>query len=181
MLPMLAVSFADSLDAFDAAVAVNVADRFPTEITTEPGTVTFVLFDESSTSTIPLWAVRFREAVHVLTPPGATVAGLQFTEASTVCDVTVNWKLVVTPVRVAVNVAFTSEEPAVAVNVAEFKPDVIKTEFGILTEPLLLLSAMVIPPEGATPVIVTLQLLVPPGPMTAGLQVKADRLVPAGG
>jgi len=83
--------------------------------------------------------------------------------------------------RVADNVAFTSEEPAVALNVAEFEPDVIETEFGTLTKPLLLLSAMPIPPEGATPVIVTLQLLVAPGPMTAGLQVKADKLVPAGG
>ena len=84
--------------------------------------------------------------------------------------------------RVAVNVAFTSAaaEPAVALNVAEFKPDAIKTEFGTFTEPLLL-SAMLIPPEGAKPVIVTVQLLAPPGPITAGLQVRAAKLVPAGG
>src|SRR2546423_7016880 len=71
MLPMLADRFADSLDAFGAAAAANVADRLPDEITTEPGTVTFALFDESSTSTIPLCTVLLREAVHVLDPPGA--------------------------------------------------------------------------------------------------------------
>ena len=88
--PKVADRFAESLDALAADAAVNVADRFPAEITTEPGTVTFGLFDESSTSTIPLCTVLLREAVHVLDAPGATVAGLQFTETRSVCDVTVN-------------------------------------------------------------------------------------------
>ena len=85
--------------------------------------------------------------------------------------------------RVAVNVAFTSAAavPAVALNVAEFKPGGIRTEFGTLTELLLLFIAMLIPPDGAEPVIVNVQLLVPPGPMIAGLQLRLDKLVPAGG
>jgi len=51
----------------------------------------------------------------------------------------------------------------------------------MLTELLLLPNAMLIPPEGAALVMVTVQLLVPPGPMTAGLQTRLDKLVPAGG
>lgn len=82
--------------------------------------------------------------------------------------------------RVAVNAAFTSTVPAVTLNVAEFNPGGIRTEFGTLTELLLLVSAMLIPPAGAELVIVTVQLLVPPGPMTAGLQSKADKLGGAG-
>jgi hypothetical protein len=90
---------------------------------------------------------------------------------------------VLTAWRVAVNVAFTSAAavPAVPLNVAEFEPSGIMTEFGTLTELLLLFIAMLIPPEGAEPVIVSVQLLVPPGPMIAGLQLRLDKLVPAGG
>ena len=90
VVPKVADRFAESLAALEAAVAINVADRFPAETTTEPGTVTFGLLDKSSTSTIPLCAALLRETVHVLEPPGATVPGLQFTETSTVWDVTVN-------------------------------------------------------------------------------------------
>ena len=85
--------------------------------------------------------------------------------------------------RVAVNAAFTSAAavPAVTLNVAEFTPGGIRTEFGTLTELLPLLSAMPVPPVGAELVIVTVQLLVPPGPMTAGLQIRVDKLGAAGG
>ena len=88
-----------------------------------------------------------------------------------------------TPSRVAVNAAFTSAAavPAVALNVAEFTPAGIRMEFGTLTELLLLLSAMLIPPVGAELVIVTVQLLVPPGPRTAGLQIRVDKLGAAAG
>ena len=85
--------------------------------------------------------------------------------------------------RDAVNKAFTSAaaDPAVTLKVAVFTPAGIRTEFGMLIELLLLASAMLAPPEGAELVVVTVQLLVPPGPMTAGLQLSMDKLVPAGG
>lgn len=82
VVPAVAVRFAESLVALEAAVAVKVADRLPAKTTAEPGTVTFGLFDESSTSTVPLCTILFSETVHMLVPPGATVAGLQFTETS---------------------------------------------------------------------------------------------------
>ena len=83
---------------------------------------------------------------------------------------------------VAVNAAFTSAAvvPAVALNAAECKPVGIRTELGTLTELLLLPSATLVPPAGAEPIIVTVQLLVPPGPMTDGLQLRL-KLDPAGG
>ena len=82
VVPNVAVRLAESLVALEAAVAVKAADWFPGVTTTEPGTVTFGLFDESRTSTAPLCTILFRETVHVLVPPGATVAGLQLTETS---------------------------------------------------------------------------------------------------
>lgn len=90
VVPNVADRFAESLAALEAAVALNVAERFPLPTTTEPGTVTLGLLDDKSTSTIPLCAALLRDTVHVLEAPGATVAGLQFTEARTVWDVTVN-------------------------------------------------------------------------------------------
>lgn len=89
----------------------------------------------------------------------------------------------VTPLKVAVNEALTSAAvlPAVTLNVAEFMPEGIRTVFGMLTELLLLPNAMLIPPDGAALVMVTVQLLVPPGPMTAGVQIRLDKPVPAGG
>lgn len=84
VVPNVAVRFAESLVALDAAVAVKVAERLPTKTTAEPGTVTFGLFDVSSTSTAPLCAVLLRETVHMAVPPGATVAGLQFIDTSCV-------------------------------------------------------------------------------------------------
>jgi hypothetical protein len=85
--------------------------------------------------------------------------------------------------RVAVNEAVASAAvlPAVTLNVAEFTPDGMRTEFGIPTELLLLANAMLNPLDGAALVKVTVQLLVPPGPMTAGPQTRLDKLVPAGG
>ena len=89
VVPNVAVRFAESLVALEAAVAVKAADWFPGVTTTEPGTVTFGLFDESRTSTVPLCTILFRETVHVLVPPGATVAGLQLRETSCVWEDTV--------------------------------------------------------------------------------------------
>ena len=80
--PRVADRVAESLVALEATVAVNVADRFPAKTTAEPGTVTFGLFDVSSTSTVPLCTILLRETVHMLEPPGATAGVAQFTETS---------------------------------------------------------------------------------------------------
>ena len=78
------------------------------------------------------------------------------------------------PFNPAVNVALTvvAVLPAEAVNVAKVCPAAIDTLEGTVTVELLLDSETVVPPVGAVPLIVTVQLA-DPGPVTVpGVQLR---------
>src|SRR5580698_5713978 len=81
------------------------------------------------------------------------------------------------PPKVAVTVAF--ELPArvaaaVALNVALFAPAATVTDAGTLSELLLLDNATTVPPVGAFPVRLTVQVLTPPGPSRPGTQATLE-------
>lgn len=90
--------------------------------------------------------------------------------------------MVTWPFQLAVSVAVTSvvTAPAVAVNKALFDPAAITTATGTLTAELLLLNPIVRPPEGAAVVRLTVQLLVPAGPIVPGEQLRVESPVVTG-
>jgi hypothetical protein len=72
---------------------------------------------------------------------------------------------------VSVALAVVAVVPAEAVNIASVCPTATTTLEGTVTVALLLDSETVVPPDGAVPLIVTVQLAVP-GPVTvAGVQL----------
>lgn len=163
-----------------ATVALNVADVFPAWITAEPGTVTLGLLDVKGTSRFPLSTALVSETVQVLQAPGAMVCGVQLTEDTAAGPVTFSENVVLLLLTVAVKTAlrFAPTVPAVAVKAALFEPLGMKTEPGTVTEGLPLDNATVIPPLGAFAVSVTVQLLLAPDPILAGLQARLATPIP---
>jgi hypothetical protein len=160
------------------AVAVNVAKVCPAAIDTLAGTVTFALLLDSETVVPPPeGAAALIVTVQLAVPGPVTVFGVQLRLVTCNCCCagdTLSPVVAVLPFRPAVSVALTVVVvvPAVAVNVAKVCPAVTNTLEGTVTVELLLDSATVVPPVGAVPLIVTVQLAVP-GPVTVpGVQLS---------
>jgi hypothetical protein len=172
-----AVSVALTVLAVVPAVAVNVAKVCPAATSTLEGTVTVALLLDSETVVPPLGAAPVIVTVQLAVPGPVTVPGVQLrltTCSCCCCGDTLNPVVTVLPFSPAVSVALIvlAVLPAVAVNVAEVCPAATSTLEGTVTFALLLDSATVVPPLGAAPVIVTVQLVVP-GPVTVpGVQLS---------
>ena len=165
--------------AFPATVAIKLIDIAPAGTVTDGGTVTWGLLLLSVTVRPPAPAGPLNETVQVLVPPAVTVPGLQATDDSADCGVTVSEKVTDVPFRLAVSSA-EPDWPAVAVKFADIVPDWTTTVGGTAAETLLLLdSATVAPPVGAAAVRDTVHVLVALGATAPGLQLKLAR--PAAG
>src|ERR1035438_8876393 len=173
----LAVSVALTIAAVVPAVAVNVAKVCPAATVTLEGTVTNTLLLDSETVVPPVGAVPLMVTVQLAVPGPVTVFGVQLRLVTCSCCVggdTLSPVVAVLPFSPAVSVALTVVVvvPAVAVNVAKVCPAVTNTLAGTVNFALLLDSETVVPPVGAVPLMVTVQLAVP-GPVTvAGVQLR---------
>ena len=172
-----AVNVAVTAVAVLPAEAVNVARVCPAATITLEGTVTVALLLDSETVVPPAGEVPLIVTVQVADPGPVTVAGVQLrlTTCSCCCaGDTLNPVVAVLPFNPAVNVALTALAvlPAEAVNVAKVCPAATITLEGTVTVALLLDSETVVPPAGAVPLSVTVQLAVP-GPVTVpGVQLS---------
>jgi hypothetical protein len=173
-----AVSVALTVVEVVPAVALKVAEVCPAATTTLEGTVTFALLPDSQTVVPPEGAVPLIVTVQLAVPGPFTVPGAQLRLVTCSCGGsgdTFNTVVAALPSSPAVSVALTVVEvvPAVALKVAEVCPAATTTLEGTVTFALLLDSQTVVPPEGAVPLIVTVQLAFP-GPVTvAGVQLSA--------
>ena len=176
LLPFrLAVSVAFTVVDVDPADAVKTALACPAATVTLAGTVTVALLLDSETTVPPEGTFPLIVAVQLAVPGPVTVAGAQLTLVTCSCGGdTVSPVVVLVPFRLAVNVAFTvvDVDPAEAVKTALACPAATVTLAGTVTVALLLDSETAVPPEGAFPLIVTVQLDVPSPVTTPGVQLR---------
>ena len=113
---------------------------------------------------------------HEIRPPGKTIVGAQVTPATSVARLadTSSVNLCDTPASAAVMTTawLVLTAATEVVNTALLCPPVTVTLAGTVTVGLLLVNATVLPPAGAAPLSVTVQLDVP-GPVTVpGVQLN---------
>jgi hypothetical protein len=172
-----AVSVALTVVDVDPAEAMKVAKFCPVATVTLAGTVTVALLLDSETAVPPEGAFPLIVTVQLAVPGPVTVAGVQLrlvTCNDCVDGDTLSPVVVVLPFSAAVRVALTAVAVprAEAGKIAKFCPVATVTLAGTVTVALLLDSKTAVPPEGAFPLIVTVQLAVP-GPITvAGVQLR---------
>ena len=168
MLPFSeAVSVAFTAVTVVSTEAVNTALLCPTVTVTLAGTVTVGLLLDSATVLPPAGAAPLSVTVQLDVPGPVTVPGAQLKVVTCSCGDTLSPVVAVLPFSEAVSVALTAVTvvSTEAVNTALLCPAVTVTLAGTVTVGLLLDSATVLPPAGAVPLSVTVQLDVP-GPVT---------------
>jgi len=165
-----------------AAVAGNVAEELPAMTVTEAGTVRAALLTETETVRPPVAATLSRVTVQVVVALDATEVGLQANPliwaggAVTLTDVVLEIPLAAAATVTAVSAATVA---AVAGNVAEELPAITVTEGGTVRSALLTETETVTPPEGATLLRATVQLVVAPNDIVAGEQLRVAGTVGA--
>jgi hypothetical protein len=173
----VAVNVASTAVAVAAAEAVNVVLDCPTRTVTLEGTVTVELLLESATSVPPAGAAPLIVAVQLEVPGPVIVDGLHPRPVTCSCcsgGDTVSPVVAVVPFSVAIRVAFTTVAvlDAEAVKLALDCPAKTVTLEGTVTVELLLESATSVPPAGAVPLMVTVQVEVPGPAIVEGLQPR---------
>lgn len=170
----LAVITAVELDVKVAAVAVKLAEVAPEGTVTDPGTVNELLLLASATVEPPPGAAALKVTVQVLPAPEFNEDGLHVKPVSSAGATRFKEELSEPPFKEAVIavVELVESVPAVAVKFAEVAPEATVTDPGTVNELLLLVSATVVPPLGATVPMVTVHVLLPPEFNDDGLQVS---------
>lgn len=173
-----AVSVTSTALEVSPAEAVKEAAFWPAATGTYAGTVTRELLLDRDTMMAPFagegpLSINVQAAV----AGPVTLEGVQFRLMTCNCcwgSDTRRPTVAVLPFSDAVSMTLASQPVAFteAVNVAEFRPDTTCAMGGTFTMELLLKSATLVPPTGAFPLIVTVQLE-PTGPVTVvGVQLK---------
>jgi hypothetical protein len=163
----------------EVVVIVNVAVLSPAATVTLAGTcATAGLLPERVTSAPPAGAIPVNVTVPVEFAPPTTVAGLSASEES-LAGFTVNVAVAVVPyVPEMVTAVPLVTAPVVTAKVAVVVPAATVTLVGTCATPVLLLeSVTTAPPEGATPLNVTVPVELLPPTTLVGLSVTDDSVV----
>jgi hypothetical protein len=173
----VAITVAFTTTAVPDAEAVKLAPDWPAMIVTLEGTITVELLLESATSVPPAGAATLMVTVQVEVPGPVIAEGLQPRPVACnccCCGDTVSPVVAVVPFSVAIRVAFTTVAvlDAEAVKLAPDCPARTVTLEGTITVELLLESAISVPPAGAAPLMVTVQVEVPGPVIVEGLQPR---------
>jgi len=165
------------------AVAVNVVELEPAGTVTEAGIARDELLEVNPTAAPPEGASPLRIKVQVLDPAGARLDGIQASELGTMAGVAAAGGFRVSDacdtalprVAVMVTVAAVLTLEALAVNAIEADPAATATLEGTLRLVELLRMPTVVPPLGAIPLRVTVQLEAPGVVIDEGLHATELR------
>ena len=177
LAPSVAVTITVFVVATPTVVAVNVCEELPPAMLTLAGTVTDRSELFNVTVTPPVGAGWLSVTVPVELVPPVTVPGLKLTPATVSEGTTVALPETVVPLAVAMTVTAVelATEPPVTMKVTEFEFAGTVTFAGVgKAVVLLLIRATVIPPAGATPVSVTVPVVICPETTFVGLKASDD-------
>jgi hypothetical protein len=167
--------------AMPAVVALNVAEVEPAATVTEAGTVSTMLVFVIVTAAPPAGAAFVSVTVQVPEAFGPKLAG-QASEDTSTGAIRLKLAVLEVPFNVAVTMAFWSLGivPAVAVNVAVAAAAATVTDEGTVSRRLLLEMATAVPPTGAAPLNVTVQLAVAEPARLVGRHAREVRTIGGG-